>query len=80
MLRVRRRRKEGVVTEIVQFVVVPFDFAGDGADLLAIFVQRLLHLIDETVEFVPRFDLFPLSCVIGRMGIGIALSASVTSG
>ena len=41
------------------------DFAGNGAHFLAIFIERLLHLIDEAVKTVTRFNLVALGRVLG---------------
>ena len=43
------------------------DFAGHGADLFAVLIQRLLHLVDEAVETIARFDLFTLVGIFGRV-------------
>ena len=40
-----------------------FDFAGHRADLFAVLIQRLLHLIDKTVQTIARFDFVALGCV-----------------
>src|SRR5205807_4637261 len=44
-----------------------FDLRRDVANLFAVLIQRLLHLINETVEAVTRFDLFAFLCVFRRM-------------
>ena len=44
-----------------------FDLARNGAHLLTILVEGLLHLIDQTIQLVSRFDLFALGCVFARV-------------
>ena len=41
-----------------------FDLAGNRAHLLAIFVQGLLHLIDQPIKFIARFNLVPFTRVV----------------
>src|SRR3982751_2261314 len=41
-----------------------FNVACNCSNLLTVFVQRLLHLIDKSVQTIARFDLFALASIV----------------
>src|SRR6185437_13648036 len=49
-----------------------FDVLGFGiADLRAVLLERLLHVVDHGVGAVARFDLIPLLAVVGGVRFGV---------
>src|SRR5262245_3199454 len=49
-----------------------FDISRNWSDFLAIVRERLLHLIDEAIETIARFDLFALASVVRGVRLGVS--------
>src|SRR6185503_7225827 len=47
------------------------NFRSNRSDFLAILAERLLHLVNESIEAIARFDLLALANVVRRVRLGI---------